>query len=111
MLDNTSGIDNQISKDIKSLYHVTSVLRSKRKEKGIFTQMRDSLEFGMEGGDYGTVNSVTTARNIAASTIVKELLLLANTSVAYKIAMQFPDQALLRRHSPPDGRKIVSTLL
>lgn len=106
VLDNTSGIDNQISKDIKSLYHVTSVLRSKRKEKGIFTQMRDSLEFGMEGGDYGTVNSVTTARNIAASTIVKELLLLANTSVAYKIAMQFPDQALLRRHSPPDGRKI-----
>jgi hypothetical protein len=70
--------------------------------------MRETLEFEVEDRDYQNVSSITSARRKPASIIVKEFLLLANTSVAQKIAMHFPDQALLRRHSPPDPRKIVS---
>ncbi|KAI9248632.1 hypothetical protein BY458DRAFT_560110 [Sporodiniella umbellata] len=106
VIDNGSDSDDQTSKDIKLLYRVASLLHSKRKEKGVFSQMRDQLEFEMRGGKYGEVSSFSTAQKIPASIIVKELLLLANLSVAHKIAKKFPDQALLRRHASPDPRKI-----
>ncbi|KAG1357105.1 hypothetical protein G6F62_001907 [Rhizopus arrhizus] len=106
ILDNTLTSDTQVTKSIKSLYHVATILHNKRKEKGIFSQMRETLEFEVEDRDYQNVSSITAARRKPASIIVKEFLLLANTSVAQKIAMHFPDQALLRRHSPPDPRKI-----
>lgn len=110
-MDNTLSSDNQVTKNIKSLYHVATILHNKRKEKGVFSQMRETLEFEVEDGDYQNVSSITAACKKSASIIVKEFLLLANTSVAQKIAMHFPDQALLRRHSPPDPRKIVSIFI
>lgn len=42
------------------------------------------------------------------ATTLKEFLFLANKSVAQKISSQYPEQALLRRQSCPNSRKIVS---
>ncbi len=39
---------------------------------------------------------------------MEEFMLLANMSVAGVIARAFPDQALLRRHPPPNQRKMQS---
>ena len=41
-----------------------------------------------------------------ANQLVEEFMLLANMSVAKMIADAFPERALLRRHPPPDERKI-----
>ncbi len=41
-----------------------------------------------------------------ANQLVEECMLLANMSVAKIVADAFPERALLRRHPPPDERKI-----
>ena len=41
-----------------------------------------------------------------ANQLVEEFMLLANMSVAKIVADAFPERALLRRHPPPDERKI-----
>ena len=41
-----------------------------------------------------------------ANQLVEEFMLLANMSVARIVADAFPERALLRRHPPPDERKI-----
>ena len=41
-----------------------------------------------------------------ANQLVEEFMLLANMSVAKVVADAFPERALLRRHPPPDERKI-----
>lgn len=41
-----------------------------------------------------------------ANQLVEEFMLLANMSVARMIAGAFPDRAMLRRHPPPNERKI-----
>ena len=41
-----------------------------------------------------------------ANQLVEEFMLLANMSVARMVAAAFPDRAMLRRHPPPNERKI-----
>ena len=41
-----------------------------------------------------------------ANQLVEEFMLLANMSVARMVAGAFPERALLRRHPPPNERKI-----
>ena len=41
-----------------------------------------------------------------ANKLVEEFMLLANMSVAALIADAFPERALLRRHPPPNQRKL-----
>lgn len=41
-----------------------------------------------------------------ANKLVEEFMLLANMSVASLIADAFPERALLRRHPPPNQRKL-----
>ena len=38
--------------------------------------------------------------------MIEEFMLLANRRVATTLAASFPDRALLRRHPPPDARKL-----
>ena len=41
-----------------------------------------------------------------AHRLVEEFMLLANMSVAHRIYEHFPDQAVLRRHPPPQSRML-----
>jgi protein SSD1 len=104
ILDNSSA-DEQISKDIHSLYQLSTTLREKRQCNGAFTQKRDELEYEFQ---YEEPVTVSTLQKNNAANMVKEFLFLANKSVAQKISSQFPNHALLRRHAPPNERKIVS---
>ena len=45
-----------------------------------------------------------------ANQLVEEFMLLANMSVAKIVADAFPDRALLRRHPPPDEKKLSAVL-
>lgn len=45
-----------------------------------------------------------------ANQLVEEFMLLANMTVAKIVADAFPDRALLRRHPPPDTRKLLAVL-
>lgn len=97
--------DIQISKDIVSLHTLSCTLSEQRKSNGLFTQARDELEYEFQNDEPVTVS---VSHKNAAAAMVKEFLFLANKTVAQKISSQFPNHALLRRHSPPSERKIVS---
>ncbi len=53
-----------------------------------------------------TQSGVWPAVQREANHLVEEFMLLANMSVAKIVADAFPERALLRRHPPPDERKI-----
>lgn len=107
ILDNnhSPSSDKQVSKDIVSLYELSSTLRENRKANGVFTQTRDELEYEFKDEEPITVS---VSHKNSAAIMVKEFLFMANKSVAQKISSQFPNHALLRRQSPPSERKIVS---
>lgn len=68
--------------------------------------MRQELAF--EFGEKHEPVSIAIAKKKPSQIITKELFLIANQSVAQRVSSHFPEQALLRRHAPPDARKIVS---
>lgn len=107
----SSSSDKQITKDIQSLYQLSTTLRENRQKGGLFTQMRDKLEYEFEDGNKEQPVTVSVSHKKPAALMVKEILFLANKSVAQKISSQFPNHALLRRHSPPSERKIVRSYL
>ncbi|KAI9269424.1 hypothetical protein EDC94DRAFT_598818 [Helicostylum pulchrum] len=106
ILDNQhdKSSDIQISKDIVSLHTLSCTLSEQRKSNGLFTQARDELEYEFQNDEPVTVS---VSHKNAAAAMVKEFLFLANKTVAQKISSQFPNHALLRRHSPPSERKIM----
>ncbi|XP_030772748.1 DIS3-like exonuclease 2 [Rhinopithecus roxellana] len=46
------------------------------------------------------------SRTVPGTWLVEEFMLLANMAVAHKIHRAFPEQALLRRHPPPQTRML-----
>ncbi|KAI7885645.1 RNB-domain-containing protein [Lichtheimia hyalospora FSU 10163] len=97
-------LQENLIQDLRTLHGIANALHDSRSQDGIMTQMRDELEFGF--GDNNDPSSVATKAKKPASKILKEFLLLANQCVAQKISSQFPEQALLRRHAPPNERRI-----
>lgn len=107
-MDNQSD-DNQqqIHKDIHSLYELYQTVYQNRKTNGYFSQMRDELEYEFEDGNQENPITVSVSHKLPAARMVKEFLFMANKSVAQRISSNFPDHALLRRHAPPSERKMV----
>ncbi|GAN11249.1 conserved hypothetical protein, partial [Mucor ambiguus] len=107
ILDNQSGdMDQQVHKDIHSLYDLYQTLYQGRKSNGFFSQMRDELEYEFEDGNQENPITVSVSHKLPAARMVKEFLFMANKSVAQRISSHFPNQALLRRHAPPSERKM-----
>ena len=104
-----TDIRSGVEQDIRMLYSITCQLNESRHTVGGMTQTRDELDFVFN--EQGEPTSIGIRSKEHTTMITKELLLLANQSVAQKISSQFPEQALLRRHAPPNERKIVSILL
>lgn len=102
-------LQDALVQDLRTLRGIAKELHDSRSRDGIMTQMRDELEF--EFDDNKDPSSITTKTKKPALKILKEFLLLANQCVAQKISSHFPEQALLRRHAPPNERRIVSHLL
>ncbi|KAK4519063.1 uncharacterized protein ATC70_009293 [Mucor velutinosus] len=107
ILDNQSDdTDQQVHKDIHSLYGLYQTLYQGRKSNGFFSQMRDELEYEFEDGNQENPITVSVSQKLPAARMVKEFLFMANKSAAQRISSHFPNQALLRRHAPPSERKM-----
>ncbi|OAD05494.1 hypothetical protein MUCCIDRAFT_141613, partial [Mucor lusitanicus CBS 277.49] len=107
ILDNQSDdTDQQVHKDIRSLYSLYQTLYQGRRSNGFFSQMRDELEYEFEDGNQENPITVSVSQKLPAARMVKEFLFMANKSVAQRISSHFPNQALLRRHAPPSERKM-----
>lgn len=103
-----NGTRTGIEQDIRMLYAIATKLHEVRFAEGAMSQMRDELAF--EFDDAGDPTSISIRTKKPSVVIVKEFHRLANQCVAQKISSQFPEQAMLRRHGPPNERKIVSAV-
>ncbi|ORX54403.1 RNB-domain-containing protein [Hesseltinella vesiculosa] len=99
-----------LEKDMHALYGIASQLHDRRfSSGGALGQQRQQLAFTFEGpidNDHCIPTQVGTTKKTESAKLVKEFLMLANTSVAQKISSHMPELALLRRQARPLERKI-----
>lgn len=84
---------------------LSSILRERRFENGALTMSSMKLGFGIDA-DTALPNDCTMYVQQDSNRLIEEFMLLANMSVAERIACAFPDQSLLRRHPPPREDRI-----
>lgn len=95
-----------MAKDILILNSLAQRLRKRRSQNGSLRIDRDRLMFHLDenGTPFDCYNYVQNDSN----RLIEEFMLLTNFAVAQQIAVNLPEQALLRRHEEPIERRIVS---
>ncbi|KAG1358214.1 hypothetical protein G6F62_000907 [Rhizopus arrhizus] len=103
IMDGSESRGEEIDKDIYLLHLLATELHKHRFTEQAMFLSKQILSFD----DPMKPSKVNISyKNPETASIVKEFLFLANQAVAQKISSQYPEQALLRRQSPPDNRKI-----
>ena len=97
--------DYAISNDILMLHNLSVQMRQERYDGGSLSMNSVKLQFVLDDKGEPIVFSQFKAK--AANRLIEEFMLLANISVAHKIAKAFPDEALLRRHDYPLSKRLV----
>eukprot|EP01125_Pyxidicula_operculata_P000749 TRINITY_DN1068_c2_g2_i3.p1 TRINITY_DN1068_c2_g2~~TRINITY_DN1068_c2_g2_i3.p1 ORF type:complete len:1226 (-),score=365.89 TRINITY_DN1068_c2_g2_i3:74-3751(-) len=92
-----------IAMDILNLYKLSKVMRQKRFDDGALSLGKSRLYFTLDEDQNPTGFKVYQYRD--SNKLVEEFMLLANTCIAQFIHKKFPEQALLRRHAPPNAQK------
>jgi DIS3-like exonuclease 2 len=104
-----------VAADVLALHGLAARMRARRFASGALrldnTRLYFALAASLEDGEdesSGGVTPIGAAPYITrqAHQLVEEFMLLANRRVAAFIADAFPERALLRRHPPPDARKL-----
>ncbi|EIM88459.1 RNB-domain-containing protein [Stereum hirsutum FP-91666 SS1] len=93
-----------IEHDIKALNDLAKELRTRRFENGALALESPRLTFKL-GADGLPIDCSQYAR-FDAHELVEEFMLLTNCTVAQQIAVNLPEQALLRRHDIPMERRL-----
>jgi protein SSD1 len=93
-----------IQNDIKILHDISQILHEVRFKNGALstTSLRLSFKLDTNGNpvDCGQYEQTEAHR------LVEEFMLITNIAVAEQIAVNFPEQALLRRHDMPIERRL-----
>ncbi|KAI9594485.1 hypothetical protein BDF19DRAFT_466354 [Syncephalis fuscata] len=97
---------SQIEDDIRLFHTLAQNLRKKRYENGALSIHSVKLSFALD--EFGDPIDCHAYERKESHFLIEEFMLLANMSVAKRIAITFPEQALLRRHAPPIARRMES---
>ncbi|KAI9508940.1 SSD1 protein [Russula earlei] len=97
---------SSVENDIKLLYELAKILRTRRFQNGALRLESPRLSFKLN--NRGLPVDCLQSKNFEANSIVEEFMLLTNISVAQQIAVALPEQALLRRHDAPIDRRLNS---
>ncbi|KZT20354.1 RNB-domain-containing protein [Neolentinus lepideus HHB14362 ss-1] len=90
--------------DIRILNDIAKQLRARRFQSGALALDIPELSFVLD--DNGFPTDCDQHQRHDAHKLVEEFMLLSNISVAQQIAVQLPEQALLRRHDSPSERRL-----
>ncbi|KAL8290404.1 hypothetical protein RQP46_002662 [Phenoliferia psychrophenolica] len=96
----------EVESDIKMLGDLAKHLRKRRFDNGALRIDNVKVFFNLDAEGQPADCNVDMRKE--ANELIEEFMLLANISVAGKIAAGLPDQALLRRHEPPIERRLES---
>ncbi|CAH2991712.1 unnamed protein product [Chilo suppressalis] len=99
-IDNSSRKD-EIARSLRTLNALAKKLKQKRLDNGALLLASPEIRFQVDSETHDPVE-VQAKKIMDTNSMVEEFMLLANVSVAEKLAEEFPQCALLRRHpSPP----------
>ncbi|EPQ59425.1 RNB-domain-containing protein [Gloeophyllum trabeum ATCC 11539] len=90
--------------DIKVLNELAQQLRARRFQSGALSLDEPELSFALD--DKGFPTDCDQVQPSEARKLVDEFMILSNISIAQQIAVQLPEQALLRRHDSPTERRL-----
>ncbi|GAA5893856.1 hypothetical protein JCM6882_003112 [Rhodosporidiobolus microsporus] len=94
------GVEN----DVKALAGIAKHLRARRFDNGALRIDNVKVSFRLD--EVGMPVDSHAFERKEANELIEEFMLLANISVAGKIASGLPDQSLLRRHESPIDRRL-----
>ncbi|KAK4510909.1 uncharacterized protein ATC70_000018 [Mucor velutinosus] len=95
---------SEVEQDIKYLYAISKQMRERRFSNGALSI--NSIRLSFKLNDLGEPCGVSIYEQKDANRLIEEFMLRANMSVAEKIAKHYPNEALLRQHSPPHERTL-----
>ena len=93
-----------VKEDVRILHGLAQKMRAQRFANGSLSLDNAKLSFEFDDTGHPTAASVYQQRE--SNRLVEEFMLLANRSVAQAIAGANPTCAVLRRHPPPDEKKL-----
>ncbi|KPI85411.1 putative ribonuclease II-like protein [Leptomonas seymouri] len=98
---------DKVKKSVKLLFELAEKLRSKSFGNGRLVLGGSRLGFCFDKSDSnGPPIGFYVQRQTEANWLVEEFMLFANQRVAQKVVQFIPNGALLRRHKPPEPRKM-----
>jgi DIS3-like exonuclease 2 len=95
---------HQVAHDVRLLHTLSQRIRQRRFALGSLRLDNTKILFRMDGD--GNPCEALPYITKDSNHLVEEFMLLANRRVAKFIADVFPQRAVLRRHPPPDARKL-----
>jgi len=93
-----------VEEDIAVLERLAKLLRAARMDNGALALESLRPKFVLD--DKGLPVDCGSEERVDANFLIEEFMLLANISVAQQIAVNLPEQALLRRHDTPIERRL-----
>jgi exoribonuclease R len=96
----------ELEQNIDLLYKISQIQRESREVKGIFTTEKEQININLD--ESNSPVSIDIREPHPVQQLIGEFEVMANVLVAQKISSNFPEQALLRRQSPPHQRKMDS---
>ncbi|ORY94051.1 hypothetical protein BCR43DRAFT_443784 [Syncephalastrum racemosum] len=94
----------EVEDAITHLYKLSKCMRKRRFDGGALSI--NSVRLSIKLDDQGEPESVSIYQLKDANRLIEEFMLCANMSVAEKICTHYPQDAMLRRHSPPIERRL-----
>ncbi|XP_067140544.1 probable exosome complex exonuclease RRP44 isoform X2 [Centruroides vittatus] len=94
---------NDVVRKVLHLNKIAKKLREKRFRDGALRLDQVKLQFSLDK-ETGLPSGFTIYEHKDSNKLIEEFMLLANMAVAHRIYEFYPDQALLRRHPPPDNK-------
>lgn len=98
----------QVEQDIQYLYKLSKQMRQRRFDSGALSI--NSIRLSFKLNELGEPCDVAIYEQKDANRLIEEFMLCANMSVAKKISQHYPKEALLRQHSPPHEKSLVSNV-
>ncbi|KAI8085938.1 uncharacterized protein B0P05DRAFT_466383 [Gilbertella persicaria] len=95
---------SEVEQDIKYLFQLSKQMRERRFAGGALSI--NSIRLSFKLNELGEPCAVSIYEQKDANRLIEEFMLCANTSVAQKIASHYPNDALLRQHSPPHEKSL-----
>ncbi|KAH7105526.1 SSD1 protein [Auriculariales sp. MPI-PUGE-AT-0066] len=93
-----------MAQDVKALWSIAREMYARRTAEGFLHSSQERLKFTLDAN--GSPSDCGPYQLLDANHLIEEFMLLTNITVAQQLAVNLPEQALLRRHEEPLERRV-----